>query len=163
MTGSPLDTPISVTWFRDRFAATKSEESLSLRQIADRVLATTAASKLDLPLFKLARFGDRRTAKGSLRSNGNLEAITGLEADYDGEDMTPFEAEAALYAAGIAGLVYTCGVPDQSSAAADRTSRAGWPAEQRARRHAGRRELHGLASLLHGIRSREPGARRVGS
>ena len=42
-----------------------------------------------LPWLKLAPFGDMRRAKGSLRHDANVLAITGVEADYDGGNM-PF-------------------------------------------------------------------------
>jgi hypothetical protein len=59
------------------------------------------------PLLKLARFGDRRSDRNSLRCNENVLAISGIEGDYDGELVTPAEAAAMLRAAGLVGLVYT--------------------------------------------------------
>ncbi|MGD2132538.1 MAG: hypothetical protein PVI23_07070 [Maricaulaceae bacterium] len=59
------------------------------------------------PFLKLARFGDERTELGSLRSNDNMLAISGVEGDYDGELITPEEAAEMLRSAGVVGLIYT--------------------------------------------------------
>jgi AAA domain-containing protein len=67
------------------FAATaKWEHTFGIEEFAEHLRTTTAPTKHGLPLVKLARFGDRSTAQGSLRHDGNLVAITGAEADYDG-------------------------------------------------------------------------------
>jgi hypothetical protein len=104
---SALDRPLTVTFFKSRTAGTKNEEALSLRQLAALVEATSAPSKAELPWVKLAKFGDVRSDRGSLRHNGNLLAIDGIEGDYDGEVLIPHEAAAALDDAGLAGIVYT--------------------------------------------------------
>jgi hypothetical protein len=73
----------AVTFFADAGAQGKHEEALSAGALAVRIHAATAATKNALPWLKLARFGDRRSDKGSLRHNDNLLACTGIEADYD--------------------------------------------------------------------------------
>jgi hypothetical protein len=102
-----LDRRVTVTIFPDLSARTKTEERLSLRQIAERALATNAASKDDLSLIKGAIFGDQCTDKGSLRHNANVRAITLLLADYDGGEIGIPEAAARLNAARIAAVIYT--------------------------------------------------------
>jgi hypothetical protein len=88
-------------------ATEKREEILSLRAVAPRIKTVSAETKAALPWLKLARFGDIRTKKGSLRNNANMQAISGLEGDYDSEQITVDEAVAILAAANIAGMIYT--------------------------------------------------------
>jgi hypothetical protein len=64
-------------------------------------------SKATCPWVKMARFGDIRTAKNSLRCNENVQEIYGVEGDYDDEVMQPEEAIAKLEAAHIKAVVYT--------------------------------------------------------
>jgi putative DNA primase/helicase len=106
MTGAPF----AVTFFADFAARTKTEESLSLEQVAERVRTTSATEKSALPWLKFARFGNLpnpKTSSGSLRWNGNLFAISGVVADYDGGEMTLEEAAERLDKAGIDAIVYT--------------------------------------------------------
>lgn len=65
------------------------------------------ASKAACPWVKLAIFGDVRTDKRSLRHNDNVLEITGVEGDYDGEQIQPGEAVERLERAGIKAVVYT--------------------------------------------------------
>lgn len=103
----PLDTPLLVTFFPDRFAGTAHRETLSLRQMADKVRTTRAAKKGALPYWKLATFGDVRSDANCLRTNENVLRVTGIEGDYDAGAMSPDEAVKMLRAAGIAGMIYT--------------------------------------------------------
>jgi len=72
------------------------------------------ASKGKCPLIKLARFGDKRTAAGSLRSDANMTGVYGVECDYDGEVMTVAQAAGLLHAAGVTAFIYTS--PSHTSA-----------------------------------------------
>src|ERR1700733_8080463 len=99
--------PVLVTFFSNFAAATKQEETICLRDLADRIVNTSAASKGELPWLKLATFGDLRTAANSLRHNANVLVITGIEADYDGERVGFEDAVAILTEAGGASVVYT--------------------------------------------------------
>lgn len=103
----PLDTPLAITFFENYAAGTKREEAYTLRALANRVRTVTANRKADLPWLKLARFGDQRTDKNSLRHDDNVLAISGIEADYDSEKIHPQDAADKLEQAGIAALVYT--------------------------------------------------------
>ncbi len=47
-------------------------------------------------LIKLATFGDKRTDNYCLRHNANVLEVTGIEGDYDSEEMTPEQAVALL-------------------------------------------------------------------
>ena len=98
---------LTVTFFFDYTAAKKREERLTLQALAERIEKTTQRSKANLPWLKLARFGDAKTDKGSLRNDGNMLAITGVEADYDGEQISLEDAEERLIKAGVAAILYT--------------------------------------------------------
>ncbi len=104
---SGLDAHFAVTTFKDFAAATKHEQPWSLRTLAPRIRTITAVKKSSLPWLKLARFGDIRTDKNSLRHDGNVLAITGIEADYDAERMPVAAAVEKLEKAGILSMVYT--------------------------------------------------------
>jgi putative DNA primase/helicase len=104
---SALDTAVDVTFFRDVAAKHKIEESITLRDLAVRIKAASAPTKLALPWIKIARFGDKPSKKGSLRYDANMVSISGIEGDYDAGIMQPTEAAAALARNGIAALIYT--------------------------------------------------------
>lgn len=104
---SPLDRSLDWTEFPDQWAKSKRIFRSSLRELAQRIQRTCAASKEELPWLKLGPFGDTPTTKGSLRSNANLIAINGIELDYDDGDVTWDQALARLYEAGIPALLYT--------------------------------------------------------
>jgi hypothetical protein len=105
--GGALDKPLAVTFFKDATARTKREELCILRSLADRINTVTAARKADLPWLKLARFGEQRTDKNSLRHDDNVLAISGIEGDYDGGVMTVDEVCELLTKQGLAAVVYT--------------------------------------------------------
>lgn len=68
---------------------------------------TSADTKHNLPWLKLAKFGDARTDKNSLRHNDNILVIGGIEGDADNGQVSFEAAVQLLRAAGIAALVYT--------------------------------------------------------
>ena len=96
-----------VTFFSDYAAQHKDQRSCTLHDLADLARDTSAAAKAQLPWWKLATFGDRRTSKGSLRHDANLLAITGIEADYDSGEMTYEDATELLVKLGVMALLYT--------------------------------------------------------
>ena len=102
-----LDRPLAVTHFRSRAATRKSQKLNTLRELAELIEWQKADSKEKAPWLKLATFGSEKSDKGSYRTNGNVKAVTGLEADYDGEQMTPEEGRDKLDKAGVAALIYT--------------------------------------------------------
>jgi len=111
LVGSPaLDKPIAVTRFPTMAATRKKTMNITLRQLAAEIVATEAGDKARLPGFKLATFGNDKTLSPSghsYRTNANMKAVSGLEADYDGEEVTPEDACDALQRAGLSGVVYT--------------------------------------------------------
>jgi putative DNA primase/helicase len=112
---SLLDRPFVVTFFRNYAAAEKQEETYTLRSLASRIRTITASRKDELPWLKLARFGEARTEKGSLRHDANVLAISGIEADYDGEQIAFAEAVERLTKADLLALAYTS--PSHTAAA----------------------------------------------
>lgn len=101
------DRMFAVTFFMDQGAGRRQEEQHSLRSLQRLIGQTTANAKSDLPWLKLARFGNTRTEKNSLRHDANVLAIAGIEADYDGGEMTLDEAVERLLKADVLALVYT--------------------------------------------------------
>src|SRR6516225_458250 len=84
----PMTEKISVTFFTDWYAGSMRCEALTLAELGGRIQHASAASKEALEWLKLARFGNRRTQKGSLRHDSNLIAITGIEIDLDKETLS---------------------------------------------------------------------------
>jgi hypothetical protein len=98
-----------VTIFASRFAdRINAARPMSLEEL-ERVIrsARPSASKDRLPLLKLAKFGDVLTEKKSYRHDPNVIAVTGIEGDYDGEEMPMQHAAEALSALGVEAILYT--------------------------------------------------------
>lgn len=98
---------IRITFFEDRFAFSFNTKEMTLWDLRDLVLTTTAPSKTKLPLLKLAKFGDKLSENASLRYNENVLSISGIEVDYDGEQMAFETALEYLRQARLQSLVYT--------------------------------------------------------
>jgi hypothetical protein len=82
-------------------------QQLTLPELRGLILRTTADSKSRLPWLKLAMFGGKRTKLGSLRHNDNVTAISGLELDYDGEEISIEQGAKLLRRARLRSLLYT--------------------------------------------------------
>jgi hypothetical protein len=103
-----------VTIFKNKVGARiNASRPMDLAEVERIILATKPVTEKDkLALLKFAQFGDRWNVdddgkKTSLRHDGNVDAVTGLEGDYDGEQM-PMEAAAdILRNAGIESMLYT--------------------------------------------------------
>ena len=106
---------IPITFFGSFAASKKVEEQFTLPALAARIRAQTAVSKGKLPWLKLATFGEKRNpnpdepdqSKWSLRHDANVLAITGLEADYDGEQIPFTDAVEIATKADLSCIVYT--------------------------------------------------------
>lgn len=105
---SALPDAVAVTFFADYAAALSREDRLSPADIAQRVQTMVAPEKSRLPWLKLARFGVQRSGKNSLRHDGNVLAITGIEADYDGEKVSFDTAVEIAEKEGLGCIIYTC-------------------------------------------------------
>ena len=98
---------IKLTLFRDIHARFKQDKAASLADIAAGIARNHSERKENLPLLKLARFGDMASPKGSLRWDNNLTAVTGCELDYDEGKVSWDDARLALAEAGVAAILYT--------------------------------------------------------
>ena len=96
-----------ITFFDNYAATVKREEHHTLEALAERISTTTADTKERLPWLKLARFGDARSNQGSLRNNDNVQSLTGIEADYDAEQLSFDNAVRKLTESCIEAIVYT--------------------------------------------------------
>ena len=98
----PLDQPISISLFADVFAQTITRDELSMDDLAHEARRTVEACKDQLPLVKLAVFGDVRTTTGCLRHDANVVEVSGAEVDYDGRVYPTVDAAEVMTKAGIA-------------------------------------------------------------
>jgi len=105
--------PIHFTIFPDIQAATKEDhQAADLDDLAELVRGACGPSKEELPWLKLQVFGDAPSAKGCLRHDANVLAISGCEGDYDakakpdGTLMTIEEAAGRCREAGVEALLY---------------------------------------------------------
>lgn len=105
---TPDPNKLSFTVFTDRFAKTIDRKRASWSGICDVLRKPPEyPSKSACPLIKLASFGNTVTALGSFRSNDNMTQICGIEADYDGEQVSMQDAASILRRAGITAFLYT--------------------------------------------------------
>ena len=96
-----------VTFFLDTRAQLWGGGEVTLPQLAKKIAARTAASKAELPLLKLAKFGNRRSNKNCLRTDENVESVSGIEVEHDAGEI-PFEvAVETVRKAKLRALAYT--------------------------------------------------------
>jgi hypothetical protein len=99
--------PLSITFFRNRFAKSKRVREMTLAELGDLILETTAEKKTSLPWLKLASFGEERSERNCIRHNANVISISGIELDYDAKRMTLDEGIAIAEQVGLQALFYT--------------------------------------------------------
>lgn len=88
---------VPVTAWKDVGGSERTEVTVPWSRFVERLRAATPqAEKEKSPLLKLARFGEEPTPKGSLRHDGNVLAVTGVEGDHDSGTMEPEEAVGRL-------------------------------------------------------------------
>ena len=97
----------AITFFANAAATRFTPERMTLPALRELILKTSAGAKARLPWLKLAKFGSKRSDKGSLRHDANVISISGVEVDYDGELVTPDEAVRILKKVALRALVYT--------------------------------------------------------
>lgn len=90
----------AVTRFKDVTGKNPRRLRLNLCELADELASHTASNKAGLPLFKLATFNGPR-------NDNNVEAVSGIEADYDGEEIGFYAACFRAEEAGIRCIVHT--------------------------------------------------------
>ena len=96
-----------VTFFRTMTARTKEEKDLTPEKLVDLIQNTHARAKNKLPWLKLATFGDKRSAKGCLRHDKNMIAVSGVELDYDKEKVSFDDALVVTRKAKLNAILYT--------------------------------------------------------
>jgi hypothetical protein len=101
------DRPITVTFFKNKFATEQRREEMTLEQLADLIRNESAPKKVRLPWLKLARFGDVANAKKCLRYNANVESLSGVEVEHDAGLTTFSAAIEAMRKASICCIGYT--------------------------------------------------------
>ena len=97
------------TMFQSVFDKEKVDSDRSWQEIVERAANPREYPRKNaMPLIKLARFGDGpRSAEGFLRNANNVISITGVEADYDGEQVDMLDALTQFAMAEICVLLYT--------------------------------------------------------
>lgn len=144
-------TEFAVTFFDSFGASRKTERRMNLAALCEEILTTTRSRKDDLPWLKFAKFGEERTDKNSLRHDANVIAITGVEGDYDGEELGWQQAVDLLTHAGLKVIVYTSPrhTPDKPRWRALCPTSREWPPAHR------RRFMARLSAVFAGKFSRE--------
>lgn len=100
--------PFTLTIFPDLSGHQATEHVTDLPGLIDWLRnIQTYPDKRSCPLISMARYGDRRTAKNSLRHDANILATTGLTGDYDKGAVSPADAAALLDLAGVAAVIVT--------------------------------------------------------
>ncbi len=95
------------TEFKDKLGATKIDCKGTWPELLQRLGSVgTFTDKTRCPWIKVAIFGDKRSAHGSLRFNENVELVYGLEGDYDGEAIALAEAKVTLESFGVRAALY---------------------------------------------------------
>lgn len=107
---------ICFTVFTDQYGQNYTSHEMSWAALVSHLVETPAkVRKEDLPFIKLATFGDkwskseeeRAKGKGSYRWDGNVQAVTGVEGDYDAGEYPPEKAAQLLDSAGVKCLITT--------------------------------------------------------
>src|SRR5215472_1735765 len=93
--------------FPYRYALQAYRQHTTLEEIAALIADTVRPSKNRLPLIKLATFGTRPSPEGCLRHDTNVLQVTGLEGDYDGEQIGFSEAMRIARTTGLHALLNT--------------------------------------------------------
>lgn len=105
---SPPPLALEYTTFRSITDKAAHRATSTWPELVDKLMHPDEhATKKDCPLLKLATFGDQRSPNGALRHADNMNEITGVECDYDGEKVSIEQARALLDTAKIACLLHT--------------------------------------------------------
>ena len=104
----PFLAAATVSLFRDEKGDTPFLDEWTYNDFAGRAARPQIySSKQDMPLIKLAAFGQVKSKNGSLITDNNLLYVSGIEADYDAEQMPMREAAARIEKADIEAVLYT--------------------------------------------------------
>ncbi|MEQ1653135.1 MAG: hypothetical protein ABL897_11655 [Hyphomicrobium sp.] len=96
------------TTFTDQRALRKAEHNETFDAFVNGIAnAPEFATKTECHWISLAVYGDTPTDKGCLRHAANLQAITGIEGDFDRGDVSIEQAAEMARAAGLKACFYT--------------------------------------------------------
>lgn len=96
------------TTFADMWAKTKQDHDLPWEAICHSIAnAPEFDSKAACPWISLAVYGPTPNENGCLRYAKNIQAITGLEGDYDAGDVSIDEAASRARAGNLRACFYT--------------------------------------------------------
>jgi hypothetical protein len=98
---------VHFTFLQDKSGSSLTAKDVTLPKLREMILAVKGATKSDLPWLKGARFGDKTSAKGSLRHDKNVLGFDAIELDYDKMVMSFDQAVATLKEMNVRALVYT--------------------------------------------------------
>ncbi len=99
---------LAITYYPDLPARLQDRSATTWAALIQQIAAPHEyLSKQVMPLLKMARFGDTPTARGSLRHDGNILAVSGIEGDYDGGKVSLEIAAGLLALHGIEAALYS--------------------------------------------------------
>jgi hypothetical protein len=103
----PGITKFRLTLFKNKAATELEVVELAPWELRDLIWSTHASEKDHLPLLKLAAFGTKANPENDcLRADNNVDAICGVEGDYDKGKLSIDAAVAALRKARLQFLIY---------------------------------------------------------
>jgi hypothetical protein len=111
---SALGRELALTTFPDLTGKRPMPQWVSLAEFSTVIAVTTAPARERLPLVSLARFGGRRSSKGSKRFDKNIREIFGAILDVDG-GLTIEEVAERFHNAGVPAVIHSTpsGRPDR--------------------------------------------------
>jgi len=103
-----MSSPLTFTLFPNLGGLQATEYTTTTDGLADWLGGLGPyANKESCPLISLNRYGEQKTAKGSLRSDPNILEAWGAIGDYDQGDMPPGQAAGVLRTLGIEAVIVT--------------------------------------------------------
>ncbi len=95
------------TVFEDVKATSMTQHDGSWAEFQDLITGAPRGPKSQARLVKMAEFDGKQNAKNCYRTDESMVSICGIECDYDGGHVTPYEAAYLLRQAGIQAAVIT--------------------------------------------------------
>lgn len=99
---------VRATYFPDLTGKQRREISMPWPKWIERLRNPKMyPTKEEMPLIKLARFGDARSDKGSFRHDANMGVVDGIEGDYDAGEITLADAATMLAGSDVRSVLYS--------------------------------------------------------
>jgi hypothetical protein len=92
MTCGALDKVLTLTRFPDWHGYNKTTLKPTLPELAALIEQTEGADKIKLPMLSGLTWGDRRSARHSLKHGPNARAVHAVLVDYDAGEIAPGDA-----------------------------------------------------------------------